>query len=332
MSAKQGLFESDEAFRDRMELEANEKTISQSTGSEPSQGFFESDRDYSERVAKEADEYTISGNTGSPPRQGLFESESDYRYRLEEEANESIINHSTENSPRQGLFENDTDYNTRVRKEANQRILNEQSDETYKRGLFESDYEYRRRIDHAANISQILTKPKDKTRYRHSTSYNVASQTATVNDHESPGTLLFFGIIAVSVAVVFWVLRTATPVAPPLDIEVAAYQNGSTIPSPLFGSDVGEIQIRARLVSGSTYPEDFQIVIRYPNGDIQSCAAPTCPVRQYEIRTIELGPSLFAPNRAGRDRVSIAFQAGWYTIYAHSDEEVISQTRFQVRG
>jgi hypothetical protein len=331
MGPKQGFFESDDDYRDRMEREANEETISRLTGSEPSQGFFESDADYADRVSKEANEHTIQENTGSSPRQSFFESDDAYVDRIEKEANESTVGRSTGGTSRQGIFESDSDYTTRVRKEANENSLTDQSGERPKQGFFEGDYEYRKRINHEANVSRASRKTRNKTNTGRSASYSYSSQAVPSSASQGPSGMLLVGILAISVSAFLWFGRPSTPSSPPLKVEIAAYQNDARTPSSIFSQDVNGIQVRARVVSGNAFPEDFEIAIRYPNGDVHTCLIQTCPLVPYQIRTIELGPSLFAPNRAGRDRISIALQSGRYTMTAYSGGDILSQASFQVR-
>ena len=90
MASSKGMFESDKAFEERIEKEANEVTIQQKTGSTPSQGFFEADSAYDDRIDREAKEVTISGSTSSS--QGFFEADSAYDDRIDREAKEARIN------------------------------------------------------------------------------------------------------------------------------------------------------------------------------------------------------------------------------------------------
>lgn len=150
MGPKQGWFESDDDYQRRVALEADERTIEDSTGDAPSRGFFETDDDYRQRVAEEANERRIEDSTGEAPSRGWFESEDDYRDRIEEEANERTIEDSSGSAPEQGWFESDEDYGTRVREEANERLIEDESGRPPKPGWFEGDHDYRSRIAHEA--------------------------------------------------------------------------------------------------------------------------------------------------------------------------------------
>lgn len=149
MAPTQGWFESNEAYRSRVEKEANEKTIERSSGSSPSQGFFESDGAYRDRISREANEARIQSASGSAPSQGFFESDAGYRARIEREANERTVERSAGSAPRQGFFEGRDAYEVRVRREANEHILRE-SGSSPRQGFFEGDHAYRSRVAHEA--------------------------------------------------------------------------------------------------------------------------------------------------------------------------------------
>ncbi len=151
MSSGKGWFESDSDYRDRMEREANERTIEDATGSTPSRGWFESDDNYSDRISREANEQTVESATGAKPSRGWFESEENYSARVDREANERIVEMSGGSRPTKGLFESDDNYETRVRQEANEATIKTSTGNAQSKGLFESDYEYRQRIDREAN-------------------------------------------------------------------------------------------------------------------------------------------------------------------------------------
>lgn len=143
---KQGFFESDDDYRDRVASEADERTIEHTTGEAPHQGFFESDNDYDDRISLEADEGTIEDTTGDAPHQGFFESDPDYRDRASLEAAEDTVEDLTGDAPHQGFFESDDDYRERVFLEADEATIENASGEAPHQGFFESDDDYRERI------------------------------------------------------------------------------------------------------------------------------------------------------------------------------------------
>lgn len=68
--------------------EANERTVADFSGSEPSQRWFESDADYDTRVRREANELLIERGTESAPNQRFLEGDHEYRSRIAHEARE----------------------------------------------------------------------------------------------------------------------------------------------------------------------------------------------------------------------------------------------------
>jgi hypothetical protein len=155
MVPKQGFFESDKDYRDRVAREANERIIQDSTGSAPRQGIFEGNDSYRDRIAREASERILQDSTGSVPRQGFFEGNDQYGERIAREANKQAIRAARGSVPSQGLFESDSAYDTRVRREANESIIVNASGGAPRQRWFESDYEYRRRIAHEARESIV---------------------------------------------------------------------------------------------------------------------------------------------------------------------------------
>jgi DNA-directed RNA polymerase subunit RPC12/RpoP/membrane protein implicated in regulation of membrane protease activity len=150
MGSKQGWFESDPEYRQRITREANERKIEESTGSAPKQGWLESDQDYAERIAREANECVVKDSTGSAPKQGWLESDDDYRQRIGREANERVVEDSTGSTPKRGWLETEADYDVRVRKEANEESIEQHTGAGPKQGWFEGDHDYRARIAHEA--------------------------------------------------------------------------------------------------------------------------------------------------------------------------------------
>lgn len=148
---KQGFFESDDDYRDRMEREADEGRIERTTGDAPSQGFFESENRYEDRISREADEDTIEDSTGDKPSQGFFESDDRYTDRIEQEANERTIEDVTGDAPSQGFFESDDKYRDRIEREADESIIERATGEKPSQGFFESDDSYRDRISREAD-------------------------------------------------------------------------------------------------------------------------------------------------------------------------------------
>jgi len=151
MSSKQGWFESDSDYRDRMRREADESRIERQSGDAPSQGWFESDEDYEKRISRESDESTIEKYTDSKPNQGWFENDNDYDNRIELEANEKTIEDATGDSPTQGWFESDSDYNHRIERESDEAIIERETGDKPSQGWFESDSDYENRISREAD-------------------------------------------------------------------------------------------------------------------------------------------------------------------------------------
>lgn len=151
MSSKQGFFESDEDYRDRISREADERTIENVSGEAPRQGFFESDNDYRARISREADEHTVEDSTGDAPSQGFFESDRDYRDRVSHEADERTVEDNTGDAPRQGFFESDDDYHDRVAHESNESVIERATGDSPRQGFFESDDDYQSRVSQEAD-------------------------------------------------------------------------------------------------------------------------------------------------------------------------------------
>jgi hypothetical protein len=148
---KQGWFESDDAYRDRIRREADEGRINRTTGNEPSQGWLESDEDYNNRISREADEGTVEKSTGSRPGQGWFESDSDYEERIERESHERTVEDVSGNAPSQGWFESDDDYRRRVEQEADEATIERATGDRPSQGWFESDSDYQQRVSQEAD-------------------------------------------------------------------------------------------------------------------------------------------------------------------------------------
>ena len=73
---KQGIIESDRAYRDRIFREGKERVIESMAGSAPRQGFFESDAKYQSRIAHDANERLVEKATGQAPQQGRLRAQS----------------------------------------------------------------------------------------------------------------------------------------------------------------------------------------------------------------------------------------------------------------
>lgn len=151
------LFESEEDYQKRLEVESNQKIL-EASGKSSTRRFdslslsFEDDDTYANRLKKEADEATIL-NSGRRVSQGHDESDSDYRSRLSDEAetasyHETIRDHG--GSPgRKGLFESREEYRDRMEREATDQILASKEGYHDSRRLLDTDREYqdRRRTD-----------------------------------------------------------------------------------------------------------------------------------------------------------------------------------------
>lgn len=148
---KQGMFESDDDYAERMSREADEGRIERTTGDAPSQGIFESDGRYEHRISREADEDTIEDSTGSSPRQGIFESDSRYEDRIEREAHERTIEDVTGDAPSQGLLESDEEYEHRIERESDEATIERATGERPSQGFLESDSSYEERISREAD-------------------------------------------------------------------------------------------------------------------------------------------------------------------------------------
>ena len=146
VSMGQGLFESDDAYQQRMSKEANERTIEEASGEKPSQGWFESDDAYRSRITDEAHKSTIENLTGEQSSQGWFEGDTSYRDRIAQEAHKAILTDARDEKPRQGWFEGDDEFRHRLRHEANEAKVGSATGEAPKQGLFESDKDYRARV------------------------------------------------------------------------------------------------------------------------------------------------------------------------------------------
>lgn len=170
MSSSRGWFESEEDYRARVSLEADEETIERLSGSSPSRGWFESSDEYRERISEEAKEQVIESYTGDAPSKGIFESSDDYASRIEQEANEAIVSRSSGTTPSRGWFESSDDYNVRVRREANESIVHHHTGTEPSRGWFEGQHEYRSRIAHEAREAISNWKPAKSN--SHSSSYD----------------------------------------------------------------------------------------------------------------------------------------------------------------
>lgn len=149
--SKQGVFESDGDYRDRMRKESDEGRIERESGDAPSQGLFESDGGYRSRISREADEDTIESSTSREPSQGFFESDRGYTERVEKESNESTIEDVTGRAPSQGFFEGDDNYKDRIDKEADEATVERATGSSPSQGFFESDDSYRDRISQEAD-------------------------------------------------------------------------------------------------------------------------------------------------------------------------------------
>ena len=151
MSSKQGFFESDSDYRDRISREADEHTIECISGDKPHQKFLEHDNTYEGRIEKEADEHTVQDSTGDAPRQKFLESDSDYRERVSQEADERTVEDNTGDAPRQGFFESDDSYRDRVEHESNESVIEKATGDAPRQGFFENDDSYSERISQEAD-------------------------------------------------------------------------------------------------------------------------------------------------------------------------------------
>ncbi|MGH6735974.1 MAG: hypothetical protein ACRECX_07830 [Methyloceanibacter sp.] len=147
---RQGFFESNKDYRDRVYLQGKERLIEDITGSKPRQGWLESDEEYQSRIAHEANEHIVESATVSTPRQGWLESDDDYRSRVHHEASERIIEGATGSTPRQGWFESNESYHDRVSQEANEHIVEAATGSAPRQGWFESDEDYSARVNQEA--------------------------------------------------------------------------------------------------------------------------------------------------------------------------------------
>lgn len=155
---KQGFFENDSAYKDRVYREGKESIIESMTGSAPKQGFFESDDKYVSRIAHEANERLVEKATGETPKQGWFESDESYRERMYHETNTRIIEGATGKLPKQGFFESDNSYDERVAHEANAHIVEAATGSAPKRGFFESEEAFTARINHQSKHIKASSK------------------------------------------------------------------------------------------------------------------------------------------------------------------------------
>ncbi len=130
---KQGLFESDSAYKERVQREAAAKL-----GVE--QGFFESDESYSHRVTA-----AVGEQVGA--KQGLFESDSSYERRVGTEIGRSV-------GVTQGIFESDASFQKRTEAAIGSKM-------GLKQGLFESDSAFSERVRNTAAQTIAETGPGD---------------------------------------------------------------------------------------------------------------------------------------------------------------------------
>lgn len=140
------FWESDREYAGRVNQEANEKVIEESTGSAPSKRFWEGDSDYRGRISREANELTIEKSTGNAPSQRFWESDDHYRGRISLAAHEAIISNSSGSSPSQRLWESDDAYRSRISREANELTIQNVTGTNPTKGFFESESKFRRRI------------------------------------------------------------------------------------------------------------------------------------------------------------------------------------------
>lgn len=118
MSPKQGMFENDQTFHDRVAKEdekANSQTINDS-GGDGSKKWHEDTEKYRDRIENEANRVTVE-DSGGDSSQRFFEGEDTYDVRIRREANEQRIENAGSRSG-QGFFEGDHDYRSRIADEA----------------------------------------------------------------------------------------------------------------------------------------------------------------------------------------------------------------------
>jgi hypothetical protein len=171
---KQGFFESDRDYKDRVYLEGKERIIADATAAEPKQGFFESDDSYRSRVAHEANEYIVGQQQDLAPKQGFFESDSNYRERMHHSANASVVEAATGTAPKQGFFESETTFLDRVAREASERVVEAATGSAPRQRFFEDDDDFRTRTNQSAR----RIKASKKTRDREESSYDYSGSTS----------------------------------------------------------------------------------------------------------------------------------------------------------
>jgi hypothetical protein len=204
----QGMFESDQAYKDRVYLEGKERIIEDTTGSKPKQGFFESDDTYRSRVAHDANARIVENISGSSPRHGLFESDEHYRSRIHFEADEQVIKGATGSAPRQGLFESTTSYHDRISQEANARIVESATGSAPRQGLFESTDNFQTRVNRASKeikASSVERKGSNNTytdveAYSHSSGPSWGSSAGS--SHWPPFTRVAVGIFVIGLLLI----------------------------------------------------------------------------------------------------------------------------------
>lgn len=130
---KQGLFESDKAFAERVKRESAAKMGI-------NQGIFESDASFERRVQD-----AVGKRLGV--NQGLFESDSNFQKRMETAYAEKL-------GVKQGLFESDASFQKRTETAYAEKL-------GLKQGLFESDANFQKRIqtESAKKLGQSTTPP-----------------------------------------------------------------------------------------------------------------------------------------------------------------------------
>jgi hypothetical protein len=193
------IWESDEQYAGRVNKEANEKTIEESTGKAPSRRLWEDDSAYRDRVGREATEQIIERSTGSAPSQSLWESKDNYRKRINQEANESIIADSSGSSPSRRIFESHDAYRSRISREANEQIIESATGSGPSKGLFESDSAYRHRL---YTQSREIRASGSGDGGRDSSSSNVANgDHGTYSGRSSGNSAVVWGVIFVALAI-----------------------------------------------------------------------------------------------------------------------------------
>ena len=107
--------------------------------------------------------------------------------------------------------------------------------------------------------------------------------------------------------------------------EIWTRATNASSPMSTFGQRTSGIVLETRLIGTELPPQDFQVVIRYPNGDRSICTDLTCHVNKYQIRTV-----VFAPPFNSEDRVEEIFQTGSYSATVMISGDALARTEFRV--